>query len=133
MSLKSILMTGALALAFAAPALADDMSNNMNMSGHDMPMSTGMSKPSGDQGPSSQAFAKANARMHQDMAIEYSGNADADFVRGMIPHHQGAIDMAKVELQYGKDAQLRKMARAIIKAQEAEIAEMNAWLKKHGK
>jgi uncharacterized protein (DUF305 family) len=41
--------------------------------------------------------------------------------------------MAKVELQYGKDAQLRKMARAIIKAQEAEIAEMNAWLKKHGK
>lgn len=71
--------------------------------------------------------------MHKDMAIEMTGDADADFVRSMIPHHQGAIDMAKIELQYGKDPNIRKLAEAVIKAQEAEIADMNAWLKAHGK
>ncbi len=133
MSLKSILLAAALASAFAVPSVADDMSGMKMMSGKSMSMSMDMSKPTGDQGPSSQAFAKTNAKMHKDMAINYSGNPDADFVHGMIPHHQGAIDMAKSELQYGKDPELRKMAEAIIKAQESEIAEMNAWLKKHGK
>jgi uncharacterized protein (DUF305 family) len=79
------------------------------------------------------AFEKAMSKMHEDMMIDYSGNADVDFVKGMIPHHQGAIDMAKVELRYGKDPEMRKLARDIITAQEHEIAGMKAWLKKHGK
>lgn len=78
------------------------------------------------------AFEAANAKMHKDMAIKYGGNVEADFVRGMIPHHQGAIEMAKVALQYGKDPEIRKLAEEIIKAQEGEIAWMRDWLKKNG-
>ena len=118
---RTLILTGAFSLALALPVLADDMS------GMDM------SKPMGDQGASSKAFNDAMGKMHKDMMITYSGNADADFVRGMIPHHQGAIDMAKVELKYGKDPELRKLAEAVVTAQEAEIKEMKAWLKKHGK
>jgi uncharacterized protein (DUF305 family) len=70
--------------------------------------------------------------MHKDMAISFSGNADADFAKGMIPHHQGAIDMAKVVLAHGKDPELRKLATDIIAAQDKEIAFMQAWLKKNG-
>ncbi|MDK4735035.1 DUF305 domain-containing protein [Rhizobium sp. CNPSo 3490] len=119
MSLKIIAITAVLA-ALASPALAKDKPMDMSkpMTGHD---------------DSSQAFKKANDKMHEDMMIKYSGDADTDFVRSMIPHHQGAIDMAKIELQYGKDPDLRKLAEAVIKAQEAEITEMNAWLKAHGK
>jgi uncharacterized protein (DUF305 family) len=118
---KSIILAGALALAFSLPAFAEDMK------------SMDMSKPMGAQGASSKAFNDAMGKMHKDMMITYSGDADADFVRGMIPHHQGAIDMAKIELKYGKDPELRKLAENVIKAQEAEIKDMNAWLKKHGK
>ena len=78
-------------------------------------------------------YTAANERMHKDMAITFSGNADVDFVKGMIPHHQGAIDMAKVVLEHGRDRGIRRLARGIIKAQNTEIALMKAWLKKNEK
>lgn len=83
--------------------------------------------------PSTKAFKAANDKMHQDMAIAYTGDADVDFVLGMIPHHQGAIEMAKVVLQFGKDEQIRKLAADVVREQEREIGEMRAWLKKMGK
>jgi len=81
-----------------------------------------------------QAYMKAMDGMHGDMM---NGIMDPDpdtaFVRGMIPHHQGAIDMAKIQLKYGKAPELRKLAQDIIDAQEKEIAFMKEWLKKKGK
>jgi uncharacterized protein (DUF305 family) len=63
--------------------------------------------------------------------VRPTGNADRDFVLMMIPHHQGAIDMAKVEIEYGHDEELRRMAEEIIAAQEKEIGDMKAWLAAH--
>jgi uncharacterized protein (DUF305 family) len=71
-------------------------------------------------------------RMHLAMeSIADSGDSDADFVRLMIPHHQAAIDMAKTELLYGKDPQMRRLAQEIIADQQSEIELMNLWLKEH--
>ena len=94
-----------------------------------MPM--GAASPS--EAPSTKGYRDAMMKMDQGMSITYSGDADKDFVMGMVPHHQGASDMAKVELQYGKDPQLRKLARDIVAAQRKEIAFMQSWQAKHAK
>jgi uncharacterized protein (DUF305 family) len=78
------------------------------------------------------AFMGADHKMMEAMhAVTMTGDPDKDFVAMMLPHHQGAVDMAKVELQYGKDPKLRALAEAIVKAQEDEIAEMKAWQAAH--
>ncbi|WP_420103442.1 DUF305 domain-containing protein [Bosea sp. (in: a-proteobacteria)] len=82
---------------------------------------------------STQAYKAANMKMHKDMDIAYSGDADVDFLRGMIPHHQGAIEMAKIVLSHGKDPEVRKLAEAIVRDQEKEVAMMREMLKKLGK
>jgi uncharacterized protein (DUF305 family) len=89
-------------------------------------------QPKGDAGPSSLAFQGINLKMHSAMDIAFTGNADADFVKGMIPHHQGAVDMAKTVLAFGQDPEVRKLAEEIIRAQNSEIALMQEWLKKNG-
>ncbi|WP_333670867.1 DUF305 domain-containing protein [Elioraea tepidiphila] len=107
------------------------MQGQMPMQQGQMPMMQGMQpRGPGAAAPSSQAFARAMDKMHRDMAIEYSGNADRDFVAGMIPHHQGAIDMARIVLEHGKDEEVRKLAQEIIAAQEKEIAQMRAMLQR---
>jgi uncharacterized protein (DUF305 family) len=75
------------------------------------------------------ALMKNMERMHADMtAVEPSGNNDADFVNLMLPHHQAAVDMARTELLYGSDPQMRRLAQEIITDQESEIQLMQLWL-----
>jgi uncharacterized protein (DUF305 family) len=116
-------MIRSLALAalvlLAAPALAQQQHHN-----HGAPAAAGADSPS------TRAYKAANDRMHKGMDLKFTGDADRDFAAGMIPHHQGAIDMAKTVLQHGKDPDLRKLAQDIIKAQESEIAFLKAWLAK---
>lgn len=75
----------------------------------------------------------AMERMHSAMAsVGRSGDSDIDFVRLMLPHHQAAIDMARTQLLYGKDPQMRRLAQEIITDQQSEIELMQLWLKQHG-
>ncbi|WP_441708984.1 CopM family metallochaperone [Hyphomicrobium sp. 2TAF46] len=113
----------------------DHMSQMMKMMQemHGKMMGGGMAMmPKGDAGPSSMALNGIMMKMQQDMAMTYTGNTDIDFVKGMIPHHQSAVDMARTVLAFGKDPDVKKMAEGVIKAQESEIAWMKEWLKKQG-
>lgn len=83
--------------------------------------------------PSTRAFQGADAGMMKNMQVPYTGDPDVDFRAHMIPHHQGAIDMAKVALQFAEDPATRKLAETIIADQEREIAEMRSWLAARGR
>ena len=121
MNAKTLFLGAALSLAFTLPAFAQEADHSAHQAA-----------PSGESASTS-AFIAANTKMHEGMAIDFTGNADVDFVRGMIAHHQGAIDMARVELEHGKDPALRKLAEDIISAQEGEIRMMEDWLSKNAK
>jgi len=78
-------------------------------------------------------FRQSNEKMHMSMGGALSGDADRDFALSMIPHHQGAIDMARIALKHGKDPEIRKLAEGVISAQESEIAQLKEWLARHPK
>ena len=82
--------------------------------------------------PADSAMMSGMATMQREMAdAPRTGNPDRDFVAMMEPHHQGAIEMARAELRYGRDPELRRMARNIIAAQDREITEMRNWQASH--
>lgn len=83
--------------------------------------------------PAVQAYLEANKNMHAAMNIRFTGNADVDFAAGMIPHHQGAVDMARIALKHGADPEMRKLAEEIIGAQEREITFFRDWLQRQGR
>ena len=115
----------ALALALPTLALAQGMQDHGGHAGH------GQAIVQADT-PATQAFRDINARMHRAMDLRYTNDVDVDFVRAMIPHHQSAVEMAKVVLRHSKEPETRRLAEDVIRAQEAEIAQMRAFLLRKG-
>lgn len=147
---KTTLIAGAVLVATAVSAFAQDA-----MAGHDMSamgadssmaaelpeickaaegMAGDMSKDMSHEMDQAHTDLMAgmdvtNKQMMDSMMVE---DIDVAFVCGMIPHHQGAINMAKAELQHGDNQWAKDMAQKVIDAQEQEIADMIAWLEGEG-
>ncbi|MGP5315001.1 CopM family metallochaperone [Psychrobacter faecalis] len=86
-------------------------------------------KPKPNTEAMQEAYAKGMNTMHSDMMLGIAEPvADMAFARGMLPHHIGAVDMAKVQLQYGTDEEMRKLAQDIIDAQQPEIELIQNWI-----
>lgn len=89
-------------------------------------------EPTADTEAMQKAYAKGMDAMHSEMMLGIADPIpDMAFARGMLPHHVGAVDMAQVQLKYGKDAEMRKLAQEIIDAQQPEIEQMQSWIAAH--
>lgn len=142
-TIKTAIIAGVFVLGAVATPLAQDAH-----SGHDMSATSGevasglpdICKAAGEANVAPMATDHAMDQAHTDlmagmdamnrdmMTGAMAEDIDVAFVCGMIPHHQGAIDMAKAELEHGDDEWAKQMAQKVIDAQEAEIADMLAWL-----
>ena len=89
-----------------------------------------MMPPPGVNGDYARELMAGMDKMMDGMHMMPTNNADRDFAAMMIPHHQGAIDMAILEIKYGKDPELRALAAKIIQAQDAEIQQLRERLTK---
>src|SRR4051795_13357038 len=116
LSPTAVLMGGELAVGllrgwFMPPSIAAEKHRQSN------PAASSAEQP----GSFNQLMSSSMERMHMDMTVPHSGNPDRDFALMMIPHHQGAVDMAKAELIYGRNEVLRRLAQGIIVEQQQEI------------
>ncbi len=129
MNTKSVLISAAALVVVSAVAYTQLPGNAQDA----MPGMDHSAMSAADAPASTKAYEAAMANMMKNMAQPYTGNPDVDFMKSMIPHHQGAIDMAKVALQFAKDPEVLKLAQGVVTAQKAEIAFMKDWLAKNAK
>lgn len=126
---RTLLAAALLTAGLAGTARAQGLHDHGSMSGQ----GRGSMKPDPKDDASTKDFKAADMAMMKDMAVAYTGNPDVDFRTHMIPHHKGAVAMARVALKHAKDPSTKAMAQKIIDDQEKEIGEMEAWLKQHAK
>ena len=126
---NAILVVAAVITVMAAPAVAQ--MQGMDSASMQKMMQSMM--PDANDTASTKDFKEVHMKMMKDMHMTFSGNPDVDFAASMIPHHQGAIDMAKLQIKHGKDPELRKMAEKMIKDQQKEQKDLQASLKRVSK
>ena len=115
----------ACAAALAMPVVATAQTRETSAHLHAMP-------PAGSSMAVAPDLMATMHKMHAEMeAMKLSGDMDHDFAMMMRSHHQGAIEMAKVELGHGKDKQIRQMAQKMIAEQTKEIARLDKWMAQH--
>lgn len=127
--MNRILLTAAASVFITGSVLAQQATPTPGMDMKSMDMK--MMMPSPNDSASTKGYKSAMMKMMQAMP-KFSGDADVDFMKLMRRHHQAAIDITKVVLANGKDAETKKLAQEIVTAQETEIATIDAWLKKKG-
>jgi uncharacterized protein (DUF305 family) len=115
-------------MAFGAYAQTGHQGGHAEMQGAMQAM-----MPNSKDSPATQGYKSAHMNMMVNSPKEFTGDADLDFARQMIAHHRGGIEMAKVELQHGKDPKMRAAAQKIVDDQQKDIADLQAWIKAHGK
>lgn len=126
--MRTLLILSAVTLA-ATPALAQQG----GMQGMDHSQMGGMNHAEMGKMMAGNPYAQSEMDMHQKMMAAKEGDAAEMWTRKMIEHHRGAIAMSRVAVRDAKDAQTREMAQMTITKQEKDIAELQAWLRKHGK
>jgi uncharacterized protein (DUF305 family) len=124
--MKRFLLIIATTTILTGSAIAHQNPPSMDMKTMEMDMT-----PQTGDSEATKGYKASMMKMMKAMPA-FTGDADIDFMKHMRPHHQAAIDMGKVLLATGKDAETKKMAEEIISAQEKEIATIDAWLKKKG-
>ena len=114
-----------------APVVSEQVDSHEDMDAHDM--MTADTTP--DEMPMTDIFkdyTKSMTDMHNEMMVGMAYNdPDTAFAKSMLGHHHGAVDMAKIELKYGTDETMRKLAKDIIDSQQLEIDIINKWLASH--
>jgi len=103
------------------------------MQGMDMQKMMQMMTPGANDPASTKDFKTAHMNMMKNMNMEFTGDADRDFAASMKKHHEGGIEMAKIQLKHGKDPEMRKMAEKLVKEQSEENKKFDSWLSKHKK
>jgi len=123
--LKTLLISASIAACAGMPAAYAQSHDHSAHGGH-------AAHGAAEESAAAKAYNEANRQMHEAMDVEMTGDADVDFMRSMIPHHEGAVAMARIVLEHGKDPEVRKLAEDVIATQEVEIKFMKDWLAKHG-
>jgi len=126
--MRTLLILSAVTLA-ATPALAQQG----GMQGMDHSQMGGMNHADMGKMMAGNPYAQSEMDMHQKMMAAKEGDASEMWTRKMIEHHRGAIAMSRVAVRDANDPQTREMAQMTITKQEKDIAELQAWLRKHGK